>query len=65
LEDNTYLGLVLHGEEETFHDIFVIDDEVIGLTVKTEVFLVEIDCVFATGDSEIDLVEGDNGLASK
>lgn len=58
LKDDTYLRLVFHGKEKTFHYIFVVNGEVVGLAVESKVFLVEVDSVLASGDYEVYLVKG-------
>ena len=65
LKNHTNLGLVLHGKEETFHDVLIFDDEAVSLAMESEIFLIKIDGIFTSRHRQIDLIEGDDGLSSK
>ena len=47
------MGLVGHGEDEPFGDVFVLDDVVEGHSVEADVLLVKVNCVFTSGDGQV------------
>ena len=64
-EDDADLGLVFHWKKEPSVNIFIIDDEVVGLTMKPEIFLIEINCIFTSWNSQIYFIQCDKGLPAK
>lgn len=65
LENYTDLRFVLHRQQEPFHYIFVVDHKVVGLSMESEVFLIEVDCIFTSWDRQIDLIESQHWLTGK
>ena len=56
LQNHTNLGLIFHWKQESFHDVLVLDDETISLSMEPEIFLVKINCIFASRHRQINFV---------
>lgn len=55
LQHDRHLSFVCHRENETFGDVLVLYDVVEGDTVEPDAALVKVNCIFASGNCQIDV----------
>lgn len=63
LENYADLRLILHRKQKSLHNVFVVENEVVGLPMESQILWVKVNSVLASRYCQVNIIEGKNWLA--
>lgn len=60
LENYADLRLILHRKQKSLHNVFVVENEVVGLPMESQILWVKVNSVLASRYCQVNIIEGKN-----